>query len=49
MELCKDCQEKRKTVPDWTCLYCSLGIKKDETKKTIVHVDIKDIVPGWDK
>ena len=49
---CPECIEKQKTLPDYCCLFCSLGLKKGEQKVDkygTVHVNIVDLFPGWGK
>lgn len=42
---CKECIEKQKTMPDYCCVFCALGFKKEDLKvekNGTVVIDLSD-------
>ena len=52
--LCSDCQEKQKSIPDYCCVFCALGLKKEmdskQGKNGSIVIDLSDSNhPFWGK
>jgi hypothetical protein len=46
--VCAKCIEKQKTMPDFCCVFCALGIKEEQQHVDefgTVHIDLASLFP----